>query len=251
MRFRENGPSIPDALLQARDEGRVVFFCGAGISQAKAGLPDFFGLAEAVIRELGVPPESDACKVLKKAKELGEELDVTGLISADRVFSLMEREFDSTDIQSAVAKCLTPQEGVNRSAHSTLLRLARSPDGKTRIVTTNFDRLFESAEQDVQLFQPPRLPDLSRYEDIDGIVYLHGCTNNEYSGSEGDGFVLSSSDFGHAYLSEGWATDFFREVIRKYVIVFIGYSADDPPVHYLLVLLHLQRVDSKEHTLNF
>jgi len=234
MRFTANGPSIPDALLQARDEGRVVFFCGAGVSRAKARLHDFFGLAESVIRELGVPSGSDACKVLEKARELGKELNVTGLISADRVFSLLERDFDSTDIQSMVAKCLAPSKGVDRSAHETLLRLARSPDGKTRIVTTNFDRLFESIERVIPTFQPPRLPDLSRHEDIDGIVYLHGRANNEYSGAEGDGFVLSSSDFGHAYLSEGWATEFFREVIRRYVVVFVGYSADDPPVHYLL-----------------
>ena len=143
MRFTSNGPSIPDALLQARDEGRVVFFCGAGVSRARAGLPDFFGLAEFVIRELGAQPDSAACKILRKAKELGEELDVTGLISADRVFSFLEREFTANDIQSAVAKCLAPATEVDRSAHELLLRLARTPDGKTQIVTTNFDRLFE------------------------------------------------------------------------------------------------------------
>lgn len=49
-----NGPSIPDELLIARDEGRVVFFCGAGVSMAFAGLADFFGLANEVIRRLGV-----------------------------------------------------------------------------------------------------------------------------------------------------------------------------------------------------
>ena len=43
MRFVANGPSIPDELLTARDEGRVMFFCGAGVSRAYAGLPDFFG----------------------------------------------------------------------------------------------------------------------------------------------------------------------------------------------------------------
>ena len=40
MQFVTNGPDIPDALLQAHEEGRVVFFCGAGIS-APAGLPLF------------------------------------------------------------------------------------------------------------------------------------------------------------------------------------------------------------------
>ncbi len=53
MRFFENGPSIPDELLIARDEGRVVFFCGAGVSKARAKLLDFFRLVEKVI---GLPP---------------------------------------------------------------------------------------------------------------------------------------------------------------------------------------------------
>ena len=41
MRFYADGPSIPDELLIARDEGRVVFFCGAGVSKERAGLPLF------------------------------------------------------------------------------------------------------------------------------------------------------------------------------------------------------------------
>ncbi len=45
MQFITNGPDIPDALLQAHEEGRVVFFCGAGISYP-AGLPGFKGLVE-------------------------------------------------------------------------------------------------------------------------------------------------------------------------------------------------------------
>jgi len=38
MRFLKNSPAIPDDLLIARDEGRVVFFCGAGVSRARAHL---------------------------------------------------------------------------------------------------------------------------------------------------------------------------------------------------------------------
>ncbi len=234
MRFTEEGPSLPDHLLRARDEGRVVFFCGAGVSQARAGLADFFGLASSVMQELGALEDSDASKVLRKAKEVGEELDVTGLISADRVFSLLERDFTTLDIQLAVAKSLTPAANVNHSAHKILLRLARTPSGKTQLVTTNFDRLFEAGEEELPCFLPPRLPRPSRYDDLNGIVYLHGRVDTGYTEAEAGGFVLSSSDFGHAYLSEGWATEFFREIVRKYVVVFVGYSADDPPIHYLL-----------------
>ena len=234
MRFTEDGPSIPDELLNARDEGRVVFFCGAGVSQARAGLPDFFGLAEKVIQELGASEESDARTVLDKARELGQELNVPGLISADRVFGLLERDFTIADIHAAVARSLIPEAETDLTAHQLLLRLATTPDSKTQLVTTNFDRLFEKCDHTCTIFRPPRLPNPSRFDDLDGIVYLHGHVNDEYSGADGDGFVLSSSEFGVAYLSEAWATEFFREVVGRYIVVFVGYSADDPPISYLL-----------------
>ena len=70
---------------------------------------------------------------------------------------------------------------------------------------------------------------------MEGIVHLHGIATHDYSGPEGDGFVLSSSEFGRAYLADGWATRFFKDIVSRYVVVFVGYSADDPPVQYLLV----------------
>jgi NAD-dependent SIR2 family protein deacetylase len=54
MQFVANGPDIPDALLQAHEEGRVVFFCGAGISYP-AGLPSFAGLVDSIYRRVGTP----------------------------------------------------------------------------------------------------------------------------------------------------------------------------------------------------
>ena len=44
-------------------------------------------------------------------------------------------------------------------------------------------------------------------------------------------------DFGRAYLSDGWATQFIRGLINRYRLVFVGYAADDPPVQYLLEAL--------------
>lgn len=52
MQFITNGPDIPDELLQAHEEGRVVFFCGAGISYP-AGLPGFKGLVEQIYKLTG------------------------------------------------------------------------------------------------------------------------------------------------------------------------------------------------------
>ena len=48
MQFGRNGPDIPERLLQAHEDGHVVFFCGAGISY-RAGLPGFKGLTEQIV----------------------------------------------------------------------------------------------------------------------------------------------------------------------------------------------------------
>jgi hypothetical protein len=216
MRFLADGPSIPDELLIARDEGRVVFFCGAGVSRARADLPDFFGLAQRVIDTLGVMTDSPARRIVEKPRGIESRTGMSGLISADRVFGLLEREFLARDIEAAVAKALKPSVTADLSAHRMLLDLARGPDARIRLVTTNFDLLFESCDDELRSWKPPRLPDLQRHEELAGVIHLHGRVNENYSGADGDGFVLSSSEFGRAYLSDGWATQFIRSILDRY-----------------------------------
>ncbi|CAI1147732.1 Uncharacterised protein [Serratia entomophila] len=237
MRFLADGPSIPDDLLLARDQGRVIFFCGAGVSRARAQLPDFLGLASKVVTKLGVDQNSPAYRLIQEAREIDQRVGIPGVISADRVFGLLERDFASRDIEEAVASALKPPADCDLTAHRILLDLATTPEGTVQLVTTNFDRLFDDCGRKLQVWQPPRLPDPLRPNEINGVVYLHGRSTPAYTGAEGDGFVLSSSEFGRAYLSDGWATTFIREILGKYIVVFVGYTADDPPVQYLLEAL--------------
>ena len=239
-----DGPAIPDELLVARDEGRLIFFCGAGVSRARAGLSDFFGLAQQVIEELGVGSDSPVRRIIEVARQTNS-MGMTDLISADRVFAQLESEFLSTDIQAAVAKALKPTSTTDLSAHRLVLDLARWPDGKVRLVTTNFDRLFESCDNRVRSWKPPSLPSPQQYEDFDGVIHLHGRVDDAYTGADGGGFVLSSGEFGRAYLSDAWATQFIRSILDKYLVVFLGYTADDPPVQYLLQALN-RSVESRQ-----
>jgi hypothetical protein len=103
MRFLAGGPSIPDELLIARDEGRVVFFCGAGVSRARAGLSDFLELAQRVIDTLGVLTDSPAWRIDEEARKTDPKMGVSGQISVDRVFGLLGRDFLARDIEAAVA----------------------------------------------------------------------------------------------------------------------------------------------------
>ena len=235
MRFVENGADIPNELLLAHDNGHVVFFCGSGVSKANANLPDFDGLAQDVLDNLGVAEDDEVRQFYNAAKEVEEKSGVKGVSSPDRIFSLLSRKFDRQTINNAVASSLkiSPKRSELR-AHKTLLKLARGQNFPLRLITTNFDRLFELADPSLQSCTRANLPHV-QYNDEDwGIVHLHGQVNEDSSDAGRDGFVLSSAEFGNAYLAQGWAREFVRNVIEKYVTVFVGYSADDPPIRYLL-----------------
>ena len=231
-------PSIPDDLLIARDAGDVIFFCGAGVSRHRAGLPDFVKLGGDVIDLLGAGEKSLARKLFRQIKTFDPIEGVGGLIAADRIFSLLEREFEQRDVQNAVARAIKPADNPDLSAHRTLIDLSRGRDGTVRLVTTNFDLLFEASAPGIACSGPPVLPD-PRSAGFGGIVHLHGRVNADYSGPGAEEFIVSSSDFGRAYLSDGWATRFMQSLLARYQVVFVGYGADDPPVQYLLEALNL------------
>lgn len=67
MQFITDGPDIPDALLQAHEDGRVVFFCGAGISRP-AGLPGFKGLVDEIYQRNGTAPRDIECAALDRGQ---------------------------------------------------------------------------------------------------------------------------------------------------------------------------------------
>ncbi|MDT9013475.1 SIR2 family protein [Novosphingobium sp. APW14] len=242
MRFLANGPSIPDELLVARDAGDVVFFCGAGVSRHLAKLPDFLKLGGDVITLLGASEKSLARKLFRRVQSMAEDpiKGVGSLIATDRIFSLLEREFEREEICNRIAIAIKPAADVDLSAHRTLLDLSRGPHGQIRLVTTNFDLLFEACVDDtVPRWGPPALPN-AQSERFSGIVHLHGRVDTNYAAAGDDEFIVSSGDFGRAYLSDGWATRFMQGLLARFQIVFVGYAADDPPVSYLLEALNLR-----------
>ena len=239
MRFLPSGLNIPDELLEERDKGNVVFLCGAGVSYP-AGMPDFLGLARYVVEEQGTPQDAPSRKMLSRWDN--EDVPEDAHPSLDQIFNLLQQEYTAGEIDYLIEKRLKkPRTCV--STHETILRLSKGPDGTPQIVTTNFDLLFEQAAgQNLKTYVPPALPDLANGQPLNGLVYLHGRINSITKRGEGrQGFVVSSSDFGRAYLAEGWATRFIRDLLDQYTVILLGYSANDPPVRYLLQGLHSQR----------
>jgi len=235
MQFTKNGPDIPDALLQAHEEGRVVFFCGAGISRP-AGLPGFEGLVDKIYKLNGTMPSDIEQEAIAR-----EQFDVA--------LDLLERRLPGQRmaVRSKLAEALKPnlrKKGAT-STHAALLRLSRSRNGALRLVTTNFDRVFHSAArrigQKFEAYAAPMLP-LPKNSRWDGLVYLHGLLPEKVDEINLNRLVVTSGDFGLAYLTERWAARFVSELFRSYVVCFVGYSINDPVMRYMMDALAADRM---------
>lgn len=235
MQFITNGPDIPDELLQAHEEGRVVFFCGAGISYP-AGLPGFNGLVNKIYELNGTVPSEIEQEVLKR-----EQYDVT--------LDLLERRLPGQRlaVRRALAQALKPKLRRNGATdtHEALLQLAHSRDDALRLVTTNFDRVFNAAakrtKQTFQAYTAPMLP-IPKNSRWNGLVYLHGLLPEKVDDSALNRLVVTSGDFGLAYLTERWAARFVSELFRNYVVCFVGYRINDPVLRYMMDALAADRM---------
>jgi NAD-dependent SIR2 family protein deacetylase len=117
------GPlDLPDEVLTALEEERLVIFAGAGVSiPPPASLPDFRGLVEGIVGRTLCPEEVEQMdRVLGRAKEKG------------------------VPVHRNAAEHLAQPESRFNSLHESLVALFGSATAM-RIVTTNFDQHFEGA----------------------------------------------------------------------------------------------------------
>ena len=132
-------------------------------------------------------------------------------------------------VRRALAQALRPNFRLKGAidTHAALLRLARSREGALRLVTTNFDRIFHAAakrtSQTFQAHAAPMLP-IPKNSRWNGLVYLHGLLTEKVDDTALNRLVVTSGDFGLAYLTERCAARFVSELFRNYVVCFVGYS---------------------------
>lgn len=234
MQFVPNGPDIPNALLHAHEEGHVVFFCGAGISYP-AGLPLFEGLVDEIYKSIGTVQSKTEAEAYKRWQY-------------DTTLDLLERRVPGQrlTVRKALAESLKPnleKEGAT-TTHAALLDLARSRDGALRLVTTNFDRIFNHLISHHKLsiteYNAPCLP-IPKNSRWNGLVYLHGLLPTEIEEHALNQLVITSGDFGLAYLTERWAARFVSDLFQNFIVCFVGYRINDPVLRYLMDALAADR----------
>ena len=234
MQFVKDGPDIPERLLEAHEDGKVVFFCGAGISY-KAGLPGFKGLVEGIYNELGAIPSSPEKAAIKAGQYDTALALLEGRVAGKRAV-----------VRQALVKTLTPKLAAPGalSFHEALLTLSKTREGRHKLITTNFDRLFQEVikrnAMEVPAYKAPLLP--TPKTRLNGLIYLHGLIPEPPTVGELDQLIISSGDFGMSYLTDRWAARFVSELFRVYTVCFVGYSINDPVLRYMMDALAADRL---------
>jgi SIR2-like protein len=249
---------IPERLLLAHANGEVLFLCGAGISQP-AGLPDFRQLVLDVYSALdtgvhavisALPPRACNHWEIEKSDLRNDQIaEVRRFILGDYdvVLGMLERRLDirsssespvrtsESPVRTEVAKQLRAGKPKPAQIHRALVRLA-DRGGAMTIVTTNFDLLLESAAKSMhspeQTYSLGSMPRPSPREEFAGVLHIHGALDAKPARSSE--LVLSDHDFGEFYLRRRVVPDFIYDAARIFHLVLVGYSANDPPMRYLL-----------------
>ena len=214
-----SGIDFPKPLLNTLNTNQLVVFAGAGVSIPQpAGLPTFRQLASAIAQGSGETLE----KSEPEDRFLGR-LD-------DRKLKVNLRAAEVLGENAPKPSCL----------HHDLTTLYRGLDS-LRIVTTNFDTLFEEAAKErfdalPETFRAPALP-LGR--DFKGIVHVHGSIESPKD------MILTDADFGRAYLTEGWAKTFLLDLFRTFTVLFVGYGHNDTVMNYLTRALPMDQTPSR------
>lgn len=217
------GMKMPEEVIDAAANGRLVIFAGAGVSmQPPENLGNFEELTDDLFRHIDVAdrvaddrnPPCEA-RLEKLVAEYGNKV-------YDSCADLMSKNIPSS-LHKNILKCF---------------------DGHPiRIVTTNFDEKFESAAKElgIALEGPNRIyysPALPLGDHFSGLVHLHGAVCRPLE------MILTASDFGKAYVTKAWASRFLVDLFNTYTVIFVGYSLNDILVRYIARSIS---ADSKSH----
>ena len=231
-----DGPFIPAHLMNELDSGRVVFFCGAGISAGPGSdLPGFHDLVEHVYEA----NHMEADTVEREALDLEEPDPRRRQPKFDKALGLLGRpeRLGAQALRRSVIECLSQPPSGPLPIHEALIALSRCERG-VRLITTNFDNRFVQAGLEEEFVDAaPKLP-VPKLHNWSSLVHLHGRI---MSNDDGSNLVLTAADFGRAYLTEQWAARFVTELFRQFTVVFVGYSVGDPVMSYMVDALSAER----------
>ena len=224
------GIDWPESLIDALRQDRLVVFAGAGVSMGHpAHLPDFEQLADAIAS--GHPRQLKRIKVGNSDESAPNDQD------SSRPYYRVDEPIDSfmgelhrsgVAVQNRAARILQDRNPRPNNLHFDLVRLFTEPS-RIRLVTTNFDTLFEQAA--ASIFGNPKRGSFEDYRVkggyLSGVYHIHGDWDDPSS------IVITDSEFAASYVNPGGTQQYLLDLFRQFSVLFVGYSLSDTLMRYL------------------
>lgn len=201
--------NIPSKIQEAIDNNRLVVFAGSGLS-SKFGLPSWKDMVKSVIEMINKEHYNVFLPVLE--------------IGAMKPIEILERlSLEHNEIQKYI-KSNFQIKGGDFKLHEDIIKLSG------QIITTNFDNAFEVASGNTIV--PATNTSQFNISEINKtgekyIFKLHG------SYSEPDHCVVFKEQYEDLYLNETAAKEKLKSIFTDRLILFIGFSFNDPDINLI------------------
>lgn len=208
--------NINTQIIEAMQKDKLILFVGAGLSISK-GYPTWNELIEKILNKLEENDDTYKHFIPLLSGGKMDALQVLDIIKAKRkeVFEVLE---DSIKI---------PIDDSNLKLHKKIGEISK------KIITTNYDKLLETATGFSKITHSSEY-NIASLSDRDNFVFkIHGCID------EPDHCILFQEDYINLY-NETATVERLKGFISDYTILFIGFSYSDPFVKSLFE--HINKV---------
>jgi hypothetical protein len=216
-------PAIPDPLLRAVEQRKCVLFVGPGLSSL-AGYPTWSELVDLLVAEARKMPRART-DGLEKFQACGDYFTLAefarSTLPRDEFRQILKREF-------------------GRPVPSTPAHEAIAGTDYRGFITTNYDRLLESAVTQVRMAMPSTFTP-SSYSELASALYDPDTFVFKMHGDllEPSSVVISASDYDRLILRSPHVRSFLQAVFISNTLLFVGYSLRDPDFQLILKELTL------------
>lgn len=231
-------PSVPEALIRASSEGKLVVFVGAGVSRI-VGCPSWKQFAYRVLQYL----YDTKCINFHEFKNL-RQLNLRKLLSICKHI-IFEKELNP---RPNFREMLTPKEELLKK-----YKIYENLYGwKAIYVTTNFDECLDKVAREnkppsltleaielekqtkIELEIPPKVI-YSKEEllisnlDQGNILHLHGSIADETS------LIITTSDYLKHYIAGAEPAVLLEKIFESHTVLFVGYGLEEYEILEYLV----------------
>jgi hypothetical protein len=226
------------AVRRLAESSPLTIVVGAG-SSVEAGLPTWIELIEALLQRVAVP-ELRSSRAITGEGPLSPEdqdcidafcswtMEVEGLLGAAAV---VRAALPDNELDTAIVEILYGNVGSKPPPGPTVKGLARIRalwGDECEIVTTNYDRLIETALVDLLGVPPDDVVSATDAEPRPGKIvvrHLHGVRTLDYGDGE---LIFAEGDYHRMQSGSEWQEEYFREKLAQTTCVFAGASMSDP-----------------------